>query len=107
MTQQYILKKNLLYLPTMRVESPGSLTTRISPLGADSNSISRFSPEGRNDVVNVASVLVLLLPFTTGLITTTGIELFNNCELAVTLFATAVAATIVAAPLTAEMAAVK
>ena len=102
---QYILKENLLYLPTIRVESPGSLTTKIRPLGADSNSISCFSPEGSN-VVNVASVLVLLLPFTTGLITTTGIELFNNCELAVTLFATAVAAT-VAAPLTAEMAAVK
>ena len=50
-----------------------------------------------------------MLPFTTGLITTTsGIELFNNCELAVTLLATAVVApATVGAPLTVEMPAIK
>ena len=49
-----------------------------------------------------------MLPFTTGLITTTGIELFNNCELAVTLLATdVVAPATVGAPLTVEMPAIK
>ena len=51
---------------------------------------------------------LLMLPFTTGFITTTGIELFNNCELAVTLLATAVVApATVGAPLTVEMPAIK
>ena len=51
-----------------------------------------------------------MLPFTTGFITTTsGIELFNNCELAVKLLATAVvvAPATVGAPLTVEMPAIK
>ena len=54
-------------------------------------------------------LVLLMLPFTTGFITTTpGIELFNNCELAVTLLATAVVApATVGAPLTVEMPAIK
>ena len=54
-------------------------------------------------------LVLLMLPFTTGVITTTGIELFNNCELAVTLLATAVvvAPATVGAPLTVEMPAIK
>ena len=54
-------------------------------------------------------LVLLMLPFTTGFITTTpGIELFNNCELAVTLLATAVVApATVVAPLTVEMPAIK
>ena len=53
-------------------------------------------------------LVLLMLPFTTGFITTTGIELFNNCELAVTLLATdVVAPATVGAPLTVEMPAIK
>ena len=68
-------------------------------------------PKTRIHHLLYTSVLLalLMLPFTTGFITTTpGIELFNNCELAVTLLATAVVApATVGAPLTVEMPAIK
>ena len=81
----------------MRLDSPGSLTVKIRPLGADSNSIWSLSPELRialgalpfitavplssNGRVIDEFIAVILLLFPTG------IELLNNCELAdVTLF---------------------
>ena len=81
----------------MRLDSPGSLTVKIRPLGADSNSIWSLSPELR--IALGALPFITVVPLSSNgrvieefiavvlLLFPTGIELLNNCELAdVTLF---------------------